>query len=149
MMAQTGLLVVSFPIVLGCDAAGTVVEIGSGVKKFKQGDQVCGCTRLGSPGYCTFQEFFLMDEDLIIKTPENISLLESSTVGVGSYTAALGIYDGMKIGASHQENKDEWVVVLGASGNVGQYAVQVCQAALHESEMVDKRNYANLGRTYS
>lgn len=57
-MQSYGMMVTSFPIVLGCDAAGVVVEVGSNAQaKFKPGDQVCGCTRLGFPGYSTFQEF--------------------------------------------------------------------------------------------
>lgn len=56
-MQQTGQLIISFPIVLGCDASGTVVEVGPGVTKFKVGDAVFGCTRLGSEGYGTFQDF--------------------------------------------------------------------------------------------
>lgn len=71
----SGLLVSSFPIVLGCDASGIVVEVGSSSlsekeeeevvssssssssPSFKVGDRVCGCTRLGEPGYGTFQEY--------------------------------------------------------------------------------------------
>jgi len=34
-----------------------VVGVGEGVSRFKVGDKVFGCTRLGAPGYCTFQEF--------------------------------------------------------------------------------------------
>ncbi len=56
-MQSSGILITSFPIVLGCDASGIVVEIGEGVGKFKVGDKVFGCTRLGCPGYSTFQEF--------------------------------------------------------------------------------------------
>jgi NADPH:quinone reductase-like Zn-dependent oxidoreductase len=52
-----GLLVSSFPIVLGCDASGVVVEVGEEASPFKVGDRVCGCTRLGEPGYGTFQEY--------------------------------------------------------------------------------------------
>lgn len=64
-MQSTGLLVSSWPIVLGCDASGTVVEIGEGVKKFAVGDGVFGCTRLGVPGYSIFQEFVSSDDDSI------------------------------------------------------------------------------------
>ncbi len=51
------MLVLSWPIVLGCDASGIVTELGEGVSKFKVGDKVFGCTRLGHAGYGTFQEF--------------------------------------------------------------------------------------------
>lgn len=53
-----GLLVSSFPIVLGCDSSGVVVEVGKEAESlFKVGDRVSGCTRLGEPGYGTFQEY--------------------------------------------------------------------------------------------
>jgi NADPH:quinone reductase-like Zn-dependent oxidoreductase len=56
-MQGTGIMVTSWPIVLGCDASGSVVEVGEGVTKFATGDGVFGCTRLGVPGYSTFQEY--------------------------------------------------------------------------------------------
>lgn len=54
----SGALVSSFPMVLGCDASGIVVEVGMEAEPFfKVGDRVCGCTRLGETGYGTFQEY--------------------------------------------------------------------------------------------
>ncbi|KFZ04629.1 hypothetical protein V502_10006, partial [Pseudogymnoascus sp. VKM F-4520 (FW-2644)] len=79
----TGMLVQSWPIVLGCDASGIVVETGEDVKKFKKGDRVSGTTRLGTSGYGTFQEYFLMDEPLAFKTPGNISDEQAATIGSG------------------------------------------------------------------
>ena len=57
-----GVLVLSWPLVPGCDAGGVVVKAGKNAvsalgEHFKEGDRVCGCTRLGSPGYATFQEY--------------------------------------------------------------------------------------------
>jgi NADPH:quinone reductase-like Zn-dependent oxidoreductase len=57
LMRTTGLLVKEWPVVLGCDASGEVVEVGEEVTKFRVGDGVFGCTRLGFKGYGTFQEF--------------------------------------------------------------------------------------------
>ncbi len=55
---QGGLLVLSWPWVVGCDAAGVVVKVGEkAASSFKEGDEVCGCTRLGSFGYSTCQEY--------------------------------------------------------------------------------------------
>lgn len=56
-MQGTGLLITAWPIVLGCDASGVVVELGEGVTKYKKGDGILGCTVLGTPGHSTFQEY--------------------------------------------------------------------------------------------
>jgi NADPH:quinone reductase-like Zn-dependent oxidoreductase len=56
-MQSTGQMVTSWPIVLGCDSSGYVVEVGKDVTKFKIGDGIYGCTRLGMKGHSTFQEF--------------------------------------------------------------------------------------------
>lgn len=56
-MQGTGMMVTDWPIVLGCDASGTVVDVGEGVTKFKKGDGAFGCTRLGIPEYGTFQDY--------------------------------------------------------------------------------------------
>ncbi|KFY06771.1 hypothetical protein V492_07747 [Pseudogymnoascus sp. VKM F-4246] len=125
-MQSTGLLVTSWPIVLGCDASGTVVEVGEGVKKFKKGDAVFGCTTLGTPGHSTFQEYFLMNEDLTFKKPESITTEQAATVGVGVLTAALGLIIGAKVELkAGGADGSPWLVVLGAAGGVGQFAVQL------------------------
>lgn len=52
------MLVTGWPFVVGCDAAGVVVDVGANAgSKFKVGDEVCGCTRLGTPGHSPAQEF--------------------------------------------------------------------------------------------
>lgn len=56
-MQMTGMMITEFPIVLGADASGLVVEVGESVTKFKIGDKVFGCTALGMVGYSPFQEF--------------------------------------------------------------------------------------------
>lgn len=56
-MQSTGMMITQFPIVLGCDASGVVIEVGEDVTKFKKGDGIFGCTVLGVPGHATFQEY--------------------------------------------------------------------------------------------
>ncbi|KAH8758558.1 chaperonin 10-like protein [Hyaloscypha sp. PMI_1271] len=126
-MQSTGMLVLSWPIVLGCDASGVVAEVGEGVGKFQVGDKVFGCTRLGHAGYGTFQEFFLMDENLTFKNEGNLSLEEAATVGVGVLTACLGLIRGLKMDlvTKKVDDSSEWVIIIGAAGAVGSFAVQI------------------------
>ena len=131
-MQSSGLLVTTWPIVLGCDASGVVVEVGkAAASDFKVGDRVCGCTRLGIPGHSTFQEYFCMDAKLTVKFPKDLSFQQGATLGVGTYTACLGLFDGLKLKlpgpSTPMEPKEEWIVVLGGAGSVGQYSVQIAK----------------------
>jgi len=135
-MAGTGLLVVDWPFILGCDAAGVIVKAGSHavgpLGPLKVGDEVCGCTRLGMKGYSTCQEFFLMDAALATPKPKNISTVQAATVGVGFYTAVLGVFNGLHIPVPDPSNlptpSSEWAVVTGGASSVGKYAVQLLKA---------------------
>lgn len=63
-----GILVSSFPIAIGCDSSGIVVELGKDAgQAFKVGDRVCGCTRLGEVGYGTYQEYVNAFKDGLAK----------------------------------------------------------------------------------
>ncbi|OCK83204.1 GroES-like protein [Lepidopterella palustris CBS 459.81] len=135
-MAMSGILVVDWPFILGCDAAGIVVKAGSAASTplgpLKPGDEVCGCTRLGTKGHSTCQEFFLMDAALTIPKPKNISLPQAATIGVGAYTACLGVFNGLRLPLPSPSDlptpRDEWALVIGGASSVGKYAVQLLVA---------------------
>lgn len=82
-MHHTGFLATAWPAVFGCDASGVVLECGSGVTKFKPGDHAFGCTFVGQNAYSTFQETFLMDEDLAFKRGGSLTTESAATIGVG------------------------------------------------------------------
>ena len=113
-----------------------VVEVGDEAASkynFKTGDQVFGCTRLGMLGYAGAAEYFLMDAAVTFKKPDNISAVEAATLGVGSETACLGLFDGLKLGLPDPKNlpeaKDEWIIILGGASSVGKCAIQLAKAA--------------------
>lgn len=131
-MANYGLLVLEWPLVLGVDASGVIVEAGKNVENLKVGDYVCGCTRLGATQYSTCQEYFLMDAPLAIPKPKNLSLIQAATLGVGIQTACLALFDGLKLerpSGKASPKKDEWILVLGGASSVGRSAVQLAVAA--------------------
>lgn len=148
-MQGTGLLVTAWPIVLGCDASGVVTRVGdAAASKFSVGDRVCGCTRLGVPGFSTFQEYFCMDSNLALAIPKDLSYQQGATLGVGTYTACLGLLGGLKLqipdSFTNSTERDEWVVVLGGAGSVGQYSVQIAKALGYKVVASCSQNTANL-----
>ena len=86
-MGSMGVLVKDWPLTLAVDAGGIVVKAGSKavgpLGPFKEGDEVCGCSRLGENGHGVCQEYYLMDAAVTIPKPKNISLVEAAGVGVG------------------------------------------------------------------
>ena len=150
-MQGTGLLVTAWPIVLGCDASGVVIKVGdAAASKFNVGDRVCGCTRLGVPGSSTFQEYFCMDSNLALPIPKDLSYQQGATLGVGTYTACLGLLGGLKLQIPNSfmtsTERDEWVVVLGGAGSVGQYSVQIAKALGYKVVATCSQKTANLVR---
>ncbi|KAK6542815.1 hypothetical protein TWF694_006756 [Orbilia ellipsospora] len=131
LMRTTGLLIEAWPWTPCCDVGGIVVEVGSEVTNFKTGDQVFGCQGLGFPGSGGAAEYCLFSADLAFKKPDNITLAEGATLGVGNMTAALGLWDCLNIDIPDPQNlptvSDEWVFVTGGGGSVGAAAVQLAK----------------------
>ncbi|KAF4998883.1 hypothetical protein FGRMN_2814 [Fusarium graminum] len=129
MQQHTGLLISEWPAIIGSDCAGVVVETGANVTKLSSGDHVCGVALLGQNKFAPFQETFLAQEDIFIKLSPGISVQDGCTIGSGLLTAALCLLSGADLKLPEEDtetySKDEWIVILGGSGSVGQYAVQI------------------------
>jgi NADPH:quinone reductase-like Zn-dependent oxidoreductase len=138
MMAQQGFSVESWPFTPGCDASGIVVKTGPNSvsalgTEWKEGDRVFGCTRVGTKGYTPWAEYFLFDAQVCFPVPHNLSLAEVAGTSVGLLTAAVGVFTHLHIPLIDVDSlpgaRNEWALVFGGSGSVGQFAVQFLKLA--------------------
>ncbi len=104
--------------ILGHEFSGEVVEVGDAVSKFKVGDRVFGSTEFNSAAYA---EYICMEEDAgIAQIPEGITDEQAAATPIGAGTA-LHFLQKAEVKAG------EHVLVYGASGSVGSYAVQLAK----------------------
>ncbi|MGD8778155.1 MAG: NAD(P)-dependent alcohol dehydrogenase [Ignavibacteria bacterium] len=101
----------------GGDIAGIAEAVGKKVKHFKPGDEVFGDTSGG--GYA---EYVCATEDVIALKPSNLSFEEAAAVPTAGITALIGIRDKGEIQSGQK------VLITGASGGVGSYAVQITKS---------------------
>jgi NADPH:quinone reductase-like Zn-dependent oxidoreductase len=99
----------------GLDVAGTVVAAGADVSRFQVGDEVFGIAR-GS-----FAEYAAAREDKLVRKPAALSFEQAAVVAVSGLAAIKGLHAG-RIAAGQK------VLIIGASGGVGTYAVQLAKA---------------------
>jgi NADPH:quinone reductase-like Zn-dependent oxidoreductase len=101
----------------GLDLSGTVVAVGAAVTRFSQGDEVYGI------GAGTFAEYAVAREAKLTRKPDGLTHEHAATVAVSGLTALQAVVDiaGVQPG--------QRVLVTGASGGVGSYAVQIAAAA--------------------
>ncbi len=100
----------------GFDVAGTVVAIGNDVTCFEVGDSVFGVSK-GS-----FAEYAAAREDKLARKPESLTYEQAAVLGISGLTALKTVQDVARVEAGQR------VLVIGASGGVGSYAVQIAVA---------------------
>ena len=100
----------------GLDLAGEVEAVGGSVKQFQPGDQVFG--------WCNgaFAEYACVEEDNLLAKPSNLTLEQSAAVGDSAFTALNAVRDQGKVQPGQK------VVINGASGGVGTFAVQIAKS---------------------
>jgi NADPH:quinone reductase-like Zn-dependent oxidoreductase len=106
--------------ILGTDVAGEVVSVGNAVTQFQVGDRVFG--DLSESGFGTFAEYVCVPETAIALKPTNLTFAQAATVPVSALAALQGLRD---VG---QIQPGQTVMVKGASGGVGSFAVQMAKA---------------------
>ncbi len=114
-----GLLKPKTPI-LGADLAGRVEAVGSAARQFKAGDEVFGYASGDDRG--TFAEHVCVKENDVTWKPANRSFEQAAALPVAAHTALVGLRDRGRLQAGQK------VLIQGASGGVGMFAVQIAKA---------------------
>jgi NADPH:quinone reductase-like Zn-dependent oxidoreductase len=99
---------------LGADVAGRVLAVGADVTRFRPGDDVYGDAQQGS-----FAEQVCVAEPKLVEKPSNLSFEEAAAVPMAALTALQGLRDHGRVEAGRS------VLINGASGGVGTFAVQI------------------------
>jgi NADPH2:quinone reductase len=109
-----------FPFVIGCDLAGTIVETGSSVTRFKPGERVWGTNQglLGRQG--TFSEYAAVEEQWLYPTPTGVGDEQAAAIALVGITAHLGLENA-------RLKKGEILFINGGSGGVGSAVVQIAK----------------------
>ena len=109
------------PLTLGSDLSGEVAALGSGVSELAVGDQVFGVTNPQFVG--AYAEYAVASAGMLAKKPGSLSYAEAASVPVIAVTAWQALFDHARLEAG------QTVVIHGAAGNVGAYAVQLARRA--------------------
>jgi NADPH:quinone reductase-like Zn-dependent oxidoreductase len=114
-MAGYGLRAPKNPVI-GSDMAGVVEQVGKDVSTFQPGDEVFGI------GKGSYAEYVCALEDKLAHKPENLTFEQAAVVAIMGSTALQALRDHGKVRPGQE------VLVIGASGGVGTYAVQIAKA---------------------
>ena len=109
------------PLILGSDLSGVVEATGPGVTKFRAGDEVYGMTNSQFLG--AYAQYALASEKMMAQKPRSLSFVEAASAPVVAVTAWQMLFD------YAQAKAGQTVLIHGAGGNVGAYAVQMARNA--------------------
>src|SRR6201985_3410739 len=109
------------PLTLGSDLSGEIVATGPGVSELRVGDQVYGVTNPQFVG--AYAEYALASAARVSSKPTSLTFVEAASVPVVAVTAWQALFDHAQLTAG------QTVVIHGAAGNVGSYALQLARRA--------------------
>ncbi|MGZ3333107.1 MAG: NADP-dependent oxidoreductase [Gemmatimonadaceae bacterium] len=108
-----------FPLILGSEAAGVVVRVGSRVHRFKAGDEVYARPRKGRIG--TFAEFIAIAEDDVAHKPKALTMVEAASIPLVGLTSWQALVERAHL------SKGQKVLIQAGSGGVGTFAIQLAK----------------------
>ncbi len=125
--------------ILGADISGRVEAVGGNVTRFQPGDEVFG--DLSGCGFGGFAEYVCASEDALALKPANISFEEAAAAPMAAVTALQGLRDKGRI------QQGQKVLINGASGGVGMFAVQIAKSFGAEVTGVCSMRNLNMARS--
>jgi NADPH:quinone reductase-like Zn-dependent oxidoreductase len=126
--------------ILGADVAGQVEAMGSNVKQFKPGDEVFGYLP-SATGRGTFAEYVCANAKAMALKPDNLTFEQAAAVPVAAMTALQGLRDNGNIQPGQK------VLINGASGGVGTFAVQIAKVVGAEVTAVCSTRNMDMARS--
>ncbi|MGE5893280.1 MAG: NAD(P)-dependent alcohol dehydrogenase [bacterium] len=108
-----------FPMILGRECAGEVIETGREARKYKKGDEVIGLPGIRRLG--AFAEYACAPERTVFPRPTNLGFGEAATIPIAGLTALQSLRDKGHIAPGKK------VLINGASGGVGHFAIQIAR----------------------
>ncbi|MEG9329157.1 NADP-dependent oxidoreductase [Salinimicrobium catena] len=112
----------SFPIIPGWDMAGVIKKRGHAARRFEEGDEIYAYARRPEIKWGTFAEYIVIPESYLARRPKNISVKEAAAIPLAGLTAYQALYVAGDL-ASGQK-----VLILGSSGGVGSFGIQLAKA---------------------
>ncbi|NET55697.1 MAG: zinc-dependent alcohol dehydrogenase family protein [Symploca sp. SIO2E6] len=110
------------PAILGCDGAGVVEAIGTGVQEFRVGDEVYFCAGgLGESGTGNYAQWTVVEERFVAHKPTSISFVEAAAAPLVLITAWEALYDRAGLAAGQK------VLIQAGAGGVGHVAIQLAK----------------------
>ena len=110
--------------ILGMEVSGVIESVGRDVKDFKKGDEVMALTGFDGGGYAEYSSVTAIDGDekkgMVVLKPSNLSFERAAALPAGALTALLHL---QKV----QVGKGKKILIYGASGSVGTFAVQIAK----------------------
>ena len=154
---------IKYPFILGGDVAGTVIEVGEGVRRFQVGDRVVGAAlaiaeSCNKPAQGAYQLYTVVPEHMAAPLPDHVSEEAACVVPLTLCTAAYGLFhddflalDPPKVPArptaAGTDGKSRAVIITGGSTSVGANAIQLAVAAGYEvSSTASPKNHAMVKR---
>lgn len=111
----------SLPLILGAELSGVVEAIGAGVTEFKLGDEVYGATNEQFSG--GYAEYAVPFAGMMAQKPKALTFIEAASAPIVAVTAWQMLFDYAQV------TPGQTVLINGAAGNVGGYAVQLARQA--------------------